>query len=175
MSTTLFGYLEASTNYNAESKFNCITHKASFDGFEFTDDPEILPDIAYTITPDAYAYYRKELTGVKNLTSGQLSADLYREYQTLSDNVTGRDNSLRIYSMTIGALVDNYNRMIHEGNCDHQLLCLLTSLIRKLANSYYYQLDVSGDPYLLNPDQTHEIRLSGLVKNRVRLVTWLDA
>ena len=51
----------------------------------------------------------------------------------------------------------------------------LTVIIRRLANSYYFQLNIAGDQYQLAPDQKHLIEVANEnMAKKVRLVSWMD-
>lgn len=58
---------------------------------------------------------------------------------------------------------------------EKQLLDYLTVIIRRLANSYYFQLNIAGDQYQLAPDQKHLIEVANEdMAKKVRLVSWMD-
>lgn len=180
MSTTFFAYLEA---YNPEPPTNwtCITHHDSYDGYSFKNK-ELLPDITYPLPKSDLQYMiRHYMNGVKSLKSNELSKTLHIEYQNLSKDVTGKPNSLHIYSVSLDNLVDNYNQLVNKkhitplDSTEEQLLNWLTDIIRKLTNSYYYQLNIAGDPLLLNPDQEHELELNDNTAENIRLTGWMDA
>lgn len=181
MSVSMFAYLEASDT-QAQPAWHCITHQDSFDGFDFNNH-ELLPDITYPINPQTFKQITQAFTGLHPIPANELSPTLYAEYQNLSNQVTGSDNGLTIYTITIGDLINSYNHLIKlvnqtngQAKQSYQTsLTLTANSIRRLTNSYYYQLDITGDPYLLNPDGHHPIQISRLIADRVRVVLWFDA
>lgn len=181
MSVPLFAYLEAQDT-QAQHAWHCITHQDVFDGFDFNNQ-ELLPDITYPINEPTFKQFTHDFISLHIIDAKDLSPTLYSEYQELSNQVTGKDNGLTIYTITIGNLIDSYNCLINLANhasgqarqSYQKRISLLAAGIRRLANSYYYQLDVAGSPYLLNPDGHHAIQISRLIADRVRVVLWFDA
>lgn len=170
MSTALFGYLEAQ-NPTSPTSWTCITHQDQFDGVSFKNR-ELLPDITYPIDTTNFKSLTKPIKTLQKLSADQLSPKLQTEYHNLSKDVTGDPNRLTIYSLNLSDLINTYNQLIDQPNIHQKLFTYITSLIRKLANSYYFQINVAGDPFLLNPDQQHKIELHNPVP--IRLVAWLD-
>lgn len=181
MSVSMFAYLEASDT-QAKPAWHCITHQDSFDGFDFNNH-ELLPDITYPINPQTFKQITQAFIGLHTIPANALSPTLYNEYQNLSNQVTGSDNGLTIYAITIGDLIKSYNLLITLVNQTNgqakqayqTSLTLTAKSIRRLTNSYYYQLDITGDPYLLNPDGHHPLQISRLIADRVRVGLWFDA
>lgn len=167
MSTQLDTYMEYQTSPNYW--FN-ITNQNPFDGAQLVDpNQSLLPAFSYPADHNLMVS-----SHFKTIKSNALSAPSRQIYQSLSNQVTGGPDGLKIYAITFYDLCDIYNQTIQSASQSSSVLAFLQELIARIANSYYWQLGLNGDPTVLLPNAKTPINLNDNWQN-FRIVGWIDA
>lgn len=175
MSQNLVAYLEIKNP--GTKRFVNITNRNTYDGYEFVK-PQMFPVINYA-TPENEIKHARHLEGlpVTNITSGELAKETYDLYQADSNEITGLDNGLGIYSITVADLVEYYNQLVAQkpaGKTPSVLLQMIAHVIAALANGYYYQLGGAADVLdMLIPNYQRKLYPDD-EWNDIRLVGWFE-
>lgn len=175
MSQNLVAYLEI--NDPDTKRFVNITNRNTYDGYEF-GQPQMFPVINYA-TPENEIKHARHLEGlpVTNITSGELAKETYDLYQANSNEITGLDNGLGIYSITVADLVEYYNKLVAQkpaGKTPSVLLQMVAHVIAALANGYYYQLGGAAEVLdMLIPNYQRKLYPDD-EWNDIRLVGWFE-
>lgn len=175
MSQNLVAYLEIKTPDT--NQFINITNRNTYDGYKF-DKSQVFPVINYATPENEIKHARlREGLPVTNITSSELAKETYNLYQLDSNEITGSDNGLGIYAITVNDLVEYYNKLIAQkptGETPSVLLQMIAHVIAALANGYYYQLGGAANVLdmlipnyqrkLYPDDEWNDIRLVGWFK-----------
>lgn len=175
MSQNLVAYLEIKTPDT--NQFINITNRNTYDGYKF-DKSQVFPVINYATSENEIKHARlREGLPVTNITSSELAKETYNLYQLDSNEITGSNNGLGIYAITVNDLVEYYNKLIAQkptGETPSVLLQMVAHVIAALANGYYYQLGGAANVLdMLIPNYQRRLYPDD-EWNDIRLVGWFE-